>query len=291
MLNKYKLEFLAFNFLGNLLSIFGFKNLKYSAKFLAVIFFSLIRIRRNVVIKNLSIAFPHLDKKRLKKLAFKNYVSIAQTFLEVFCLKKLNKNEIASLFTEEDKNLVKGKVKNQNGIIILTAHVGNWELGAVAAGIVLERRINVLIKEQKNIFVRDWLEKIRQRFGNRQITLGANIREIYSSIKNGEIIGIVGDQRGPREGIKVNFFGRNTSVFAGTASIAVKTGCPVIIIFVVRKADGTFGIVAEELIYDKNLVSKEDQINSFNQIYMSKLEAVIRNYPEQWLWMHNIWKY
>lgn len=291
MPDKYKLEFYFFIILGKLLGVFGFKNAKHSAKFFAIIFFYLIPIRKQVVIKNLSIAFPHLSKNEIKKLAFKNYINVAQTFLEIFHLEKFGKNELLSLFTEENLNDLKKITENKHGIIFLTGHVGNWELGALVGGLILESKVNVLIKNQKNPYVRDWMKSIREKFGNKQITLGTNVREIYSAIKKGEIVGIVGDQRGPRDAMKVNFFGRKTSVFSGTATIAVKTNCPVIFVFIVRKQNGQFDLILTEFKMDESLKTKEEKIFYFNQYFMEQLEEIIRKYPDQWLWMHNIWKY
>lgn len=296
MFNKYKLEFLAFNFLGNLLSIFGFRNQKYSAKFLAFIFFNILRIRRKVVIKNLSIAFPHLDKKNITKLAFKNYISVAITFLEILNIEKMNRDEILSMFSQNYDDIIQHKIfqnpiyKNQ-GFILLTAHIGNWELGAIAIGIILNKSINVLVKNQKNIYVRDWLKGIREKFGNKQITVGSSVREIFKALKMNQTVGIVGDQRGPREGLKVSFFSRKTSVFVGTASIALKVNCPVIIAFCVRNSEYKYDIILEEMEIPNNQLSAEEKILSFNQNYMSFLEKTIKLYPDQWLWMHNIWKY
>ncbi|MFZ1291732.1 MAG: lysophospholipid acyltransferase family protein [Melioribacteraceae bacterium] len=296
MLNKYKLEYFSFKFLGKLLSVFGFRNLKYSAKFLAFIFFNILRIRRKVVIKNLTIAFPHLDKKTIEKLAFKNYSSVAITFLEILNIEKMNRDEILSMVSQNYDDIIQLKIfqnpiyKDQ-GVILLTAHIGNWELGAIAAGIFLNKSINVLVKNQKNIYVRDWIKGIREKFGNKQITVGTSVREIFKALKMNKTVGIVGDQRGPRDGVKVNFFSRKTSVFVGTASIALKVNCPVIIAFCIRNSEHKYDIILEEMEIPNNQLSTEEKILLFNQNYMSFLEKTIKLYPDQWLWMHNIWKY
>lgn len=296
MLNKYKLEYYLFIILGKLLSVFGIRNLKYSAKFLVFIFFHILKIRRKVVKKNLSIAFPHLDKKAIKRLAFKNYTSVAITFLEILNIEKMNRDEILSMFSQSYDDIVQNKifqnpVYQKQGFILLTAHIGNWELGAIAAGIFLQKSINVLVKNQKNIYVRDWLKAIREKFGNKQITVGTSVREIFKALKINQIVGIVGDQRGPREGLKINFFERQTSVFTGTASIALKVNCPVIVALCVRNSEHKYDIIFEEMEIPNNQLSAEEKILSFNQNYMSFLEKTIKLYPDQWLWMHNIWKY
>jgi Kdo2-lipid IVA lauroyltransferase/acyltransferase len=291
MLNKNKIEYYLIISFGNLLSIFSFKSIKYFSKFVAFIFFYIFPIRKKVVLKNLSIAFPEFDIKTRNKLAFKNYVNTAQAFLEIYYLNKLNKEEISSLVSPVGIEAIQENLDKGKGLILLTAHLGNWELGAIAAGILLNKSLNVLVKNQKNHYVSNVMKSIREKGGNKQIAVGKSVKELFAALKRGETIGIVGDQRGPRDGMRVEFFGRKTSTFIGTASLAIKNDCPVLIIFCARKPDGNFEFVIENHEYDKNLPTKEEQIISFNQNYFNILEKIIRKYPEQWLWMHNIWKY
>jgi len=291
MLNKHKIEYYSIILLGNLLSIFGYKSIRFFAKFTAIIVFYLLRIRKKVVLKNLSIAFPELDSNSINKIAFQNYICTAIAFLEIYYLSKLKKDEIPSIISSNGVDIFKNYLSEGKGLILLTAHFGNWEIGAIAAGVYLNTRLNVLVKDQKNLLVRNFMKRMREQFGNKQISVGKSVKEIYAAIKRGELIGIVGDQRGPREGLRVNFFGRPTSTFIGTASIAIKTDCPVLIVFCIRKANFQFEYIIEKLEYDKTLPTKEQKILSFNQNYFNILEKMIRKYPEQWLWMHNIWKY
>ena len=291
MLNKHKIEYILFTLFGKILSVFGFSKIKYTSKALAFIIFYVFRIRKNVVLTNLSIAFPNLSKKEIRDLALKNYQSIAITFLEVFNLHKLSKEEIKYHFVGDGFDIVREKIKEQKGLILLTAHFGNWEIGAVASGIHLDRGVTVLVKKQKNPFVANWLNDFRERFGNKQIFLGVSIRELYSTIKNNNIVGIVGDQRGKRDGVKINFFGKETLTFPGTAAIALKTECPVLVLLCAREPDGNYKAIIEPIEYLDIPGSKEDKIKGFNQKYMSILENAIIKYPEQWFWMHNIWKY
>ncbi len=291
MLNKYKLEYILFVFFGRLLTLFGFNSIKYSSRFLAFLFYYVLQLRKKVVIKNLTKAFPNLTRSEISKLALKNYLSIAITFLEVFKLKDSNPSDIRRIAIDKNLEQIDNKFKEGKGLILLTAHLGNWELGAIAAGVFSDHSISVLIKNQKNPYVKKWLIDFREKFGNKQIPVGASIREILVALKNKEIVGIVGDQRGPRGGQKVNFFGEKTSVFTGTASIALKTKCNVIIMFCVRNKMGVYELVSKEIITSTLVGSNDEQILQFNQEYMSFLESVIRQYPEQWFWMHNIWKY
>lgn len=291
MINKHKLEFILFLFIGKFLSIFGIKSIKSTSKVLAFFFFNIIRIRRNVVIDNLTHAFPHLNTNEIQTLAYKNYVSIAITFLEIFNFPKANKSFIKTHLSDVGFDLIREKYKENKGLILLTAHFGNWELGALASGLHLNESVHVLVKIQHNPYVAKWLNDMREKFGNVQIFLGLSVRELYTTIKKGKIVGIVGDQRGPRESATVDFFGKKTATFQGTAAIALKTKCPVIVLLCARNKEGRYKGIIEEIKTDDISGSKEEQVKEFNQRYMKILENTIRKYPEQWFWMHNIWKY
>ncbi len=287
----YRIEYFLFIIIGKSLSLFGPSYIKYSSNILAFLFFYIIRLRRNVVISNLSKAFPNYTKKEINGIAYQNYASIALTFLELFLIPKLSKEEILNLFNIHDLQLIKDRISGGKGVILLTAHFGNWELAAIATGLLLNTNINVLVKEQSNPFVTKWLKSVREKFGNKEIPLGISVKEIYKSLKNGKIVGVVGDQRGPKEGVKVNFFGNKTSTFIGTASIALKLKSPVIVLFSVRRPDGKYDSIVKEINLNELNGNTEQMISSFNQKYMKLLEDIVIEHPEQWFWMHNIWKY
>lgn len=291
MFTKYRIEFFIFVALGNLLTLFGYSSIKTTSRILAFLFLNVFQVRRKIVINNLKLAFPNLSEAEIKSLAYKNYKSIAIAFLEIYSLKKLSKDVIVNSFSDEGFDVIRKKYQEQKGLILLTAHFGNWEMGAIASGLHLDKSITVLVKKQKNPFVANWLDSFRERFGNKQIYLGVSIRELYKSIINNNIIGIVGDQRGKRDGIKVKFFGRETLTFPGTAAIALKTKCPVMVLLCARTENGDYKAIIEPLEYLDIPGDKEEKIRGFNQKYMSILESAIKKHPEQWFWMHNIWKY
>ena len=291
MINKYKFEFFLFVLFGKLFTLFGFESIHKTAKLLAFLAFYFFRIRRKVVLKNLSLAFPQLNRKELKVLAINNYRSIAITFLEVFSLDEMNRTNIKKNFLFTGLDFVLNKYHEKKGLILLTAHFGNWEIGAVAVGLHLEQPVHVLVKKQKNQYVADWLNNFRERYGNKQVPLGVSVRELYTTIKRKKIVGIVGDQRGTKDGVNINFFGIKTSTFPGTAAIALKTQCPVVVLLCARQKNGNYKAEIEEIKLDDIVGTKDEQIREFNQRYMSILENRIKQYPEQWFWMHNIWKH
>jgi len=290
-LNTQKIEFLLLLSIGNLLNTAAAFSKSLPPKVLAIIFYRILGIRKSVVEKNLRKAFPEKNNKEIKILAFKNYENIAETFLEILKLNKMTAEEIKNIFSNHGFELILEKKALNKGLIFLTGHFGNWEIGAIATSLYLGESLSVLVKKQKNKYVAEWLTNFRQRLGNSEITLGTSVKNLYKAVKLKRNVGIVGDQRGPKNGIKVKFFDQDTYTFPGTAAIALRTGCPVVVMLCPRKQNGKYEAILKEIDYMSFKGSEEEKIRKFNQEYMSILEKVIRQYPEQWFWMHNIWKY
>lgn len=280
--------FLAFSY------VFRFFGLNLARRFslpLTVLIFYLIPIRKDVVTENLVKAFPGLGKNEINKIAFNVYRNFIISLIEIMCMPALNKNEITNLLPVSNADLITSDYNKGKGVILLSAHFGNWELIAASVGARVDIPFHVVVKPQRNPFVNDWMNKVRTRWTNKVIPLGVTIRQVYKELKEKNIVAMVADQRGPYEGIRVKFFGINTAVYSGPAVLALKTGAPVIYGLTLRQPDYSYKVVLEELDMSDLPEKEEDKILEISQRHTSFLEKYIRLYPEQWLWMHKRWKY
>ena len=292
LINKNKLEFSIWKFFTKVVHVIGINRIPILAKILTMIFFYLIPIRKKIVISNLTKAFPEKSKSEIKQIAFNNFLSVGITFMEIMAFRKMTGEEILSLSEINNFDIVEKAVDSEKGSILLTAHVGNWELGALTMGLSLNKQINVLVKKQRNRLVTNWMNEVREKFTNKEVPLGASVRELYKTLINGGIVGIVGDQRGKKEdGVTINFFNRPTVTFQGFAALGIKNKVPIVVVLNRRLPSGKYIFDVEEIKYDNLPEKLSDQLLELNQRYMTILENHIRKAPEQWLWMHNIWKY
>jgi KDO2-lipid IV(A) lauroyltransferase len=288
---RYKVEFFLLISFARFAGILRLKNARYLAKPLALIFYYLIPIRKNVVKKNLSLAFPQLNDKEINKLAFENYYSIGISLLEIIAIPYSSRDEIFSMVVNENPDLLLLPKFKESGLILYTAHFGNWELGALYVGLILDNTLHVLAKKQKNELVADWIKKGREKFGNKEILLGSSVRELYKTLKENGSVGIVGDQRGPQDGSRIDFFGRSTSIYTGAASIALKMNVPVVLAIIARRPDNRYSISFEEISYSEFQGTPGEKEIYITQKYINILQKNIEEHPEQYFWMHDIWKY
>ncbi len=289
--NRDKAEYLIFSIISRAVTIIGFKRVKYPAKVLAFLIFYLIPIRKKVVTENLRKAFPEKSEKEIKRIAKKNYESFAITFLEIMAMPGLTEKNVLNFAHSDSLDILEKAADEGKGVFMLTAHFGNWEYAGTWIGVKLNRSILGLAKKQRNPYVNDWLTKTRGKFGNRELRAGAGLRGLIAAARKGEIIGTVGDQRGSKEGPRVKFFGIDTACYTGTAALSLKLGTPIVLLFESRQPDGTYNIVFEKFECSEDDEFYDNPEMCLTQKYFKRLEDVIRKYPEQWLWMHNIWKY
>jgi len=291
VLFKNKLEYYAFLTLAGLFQKIGITRTRKTARFLGALFYYIVPIRKKTVIENLKIAFPKKSNKEILELTKNSYKNFATTFAELLVLQTLTKEELTGILDlGESKEMIEKYYNSGKSFFLLTGHFGNWELTA-SFPLFFSRRFNAMAKAMRNPFVSDWTNKSREKFGSSVVLLGPSLREIFKLLKENEVILVVGDQRGPRESIRVNFFNRPTAVFTGTAALAVRTSTPIVMILIARKKDFNYKIIAQELKYDDLTCPDDEKIQIICQRYFSFLEDVVKQYPEQWFWMHKIWKY
>lgn len=286
-----KLEYILFLGFSKFFCFIGINKSRKFASLLAGFFFYLFPIRKKTVLENLTLCFPEYKSKEINRIAFNTYKSFCITFIEILCMPSLSKEEISSLVNYSNINFVKEKYEEEKGVILLSAHFGNWEFTAASAAASLDIPFHIIIKEQRNPYVTEWMNKARTKWGNGIVPLGISVRHILKAILEKKIVAMVADQRGPSDGIRVNFFGRPVAIYAGPAMLALKTKSPLLISIPVRQKDYTYKAIVEEISVDNLPENEEEKIIELSQRHTDYLEKFIRKYPEQWLWMHKRWKY
>ncbi len=286
-----RIEYIIFSGFSLLFKICGLKLSRRFSTLLAFIFYYIIPIRKDITIENLTRAFPEFDSRKIKKIAFGSYKSFAITLIEILYLPWMNKDEAYKAVMCPNINLIKSKYAEQNGLILLSAHFGNWEYMAVSIALQTGVPFSVVVKAQRNTLVTDWLNTVRCNWGNKIVPLGISIRQIYKELKDKNIVAMVADQRGPSDGAKVNFFGRKAAVYSGPTVLALKTGAPILYGIAIRQPDNTYFSEFHEICIDNLPEDYEERVSEINQRLTDYLENIIRKYPEQWLWMHKRWKY
>ena len=256
----------------------------------ALAYLVLPHLRRHAEI-NLRLAFPDLDQRgrdRIKRGSFRN---LGRLLGEVSHFPRLNRENIPSIVLYEGLEHYRNAVADGRGVILLTGHIGAWEL-SVYAHSIYGHPMSFLARRVDNPLVERLAESYRARFGNRSIDKKGSVREVLKTLKSGGVVGILADLNASREeGVFCDFFGLDACTTAGVATLALRTGAAVLPGYLIwdekaRKHRLHFEPPVE-LINTGN--QKEDVIANTAQ-YSKVLESIIRRHPDQWLWIHRRWR-
>jgi KDO2-lipid IV(A) lauroyltransferase len=288
---KNILEYILFIGLSYFCRIVGLSLSRKFASVLSFIFYYLIPIRKDVTIDNLKHAFPAYTEKEIKQIAYGSYKSFTIALVEILYLPWMSLEQIKKVVTCNNANYIKKKVEEKNGVILLAAHFGNWEYVAASVAAQIDEKFSVVVKPQRNPYVTKWMNKARTQWTNEVIPLGISIRSIYAVLKEKGIVAMVADQRGPEENIKLEFFGRKTSVLTGPAILSLKTNAPLLYGIPVRQPDFSYITCIEEISKENLPEEFDEKVKELSSRLLKYIEDIIRKYPEQWLWMHKRWKH
>ncbi|MBT8382603.1 MAG: lysophospholipid acyltransferase family protein [Ignavibacteriaceae bacterium] len=288
---KNELEYIFFYLFAKVFQLLGLKVSRRLASLVALIFYYLVPIRKSTVVDNLKIAFPELSEEKIKKISFNVYKGFSIFFIEILIFPKLKDKVIERELEFSDPDLITSKFNEDKGLIILSAHFGNWELIPPTIGVRLKLKGLTIVKPLRNHYVDKWMNNLRTRFGNEIIPLGISLRKTYQALKEKKMIGIAADQRGPEEGVKVRFFNTKVPVYSGPSVLSIKTGSPILSLLAVRQKDNKYKIIVKEIDKTNLPENFDDAVIELTQRHTMHLENMIKKYPEQWFWMHKKWKH
>jgi KDO2-lipid IV(A) lauroyltransferase len=248
--------------------------------------------QRRTCIANLDRVFgkergPHWVSKMAKEVYRHWGTAMAEVFWMFRRLDAGNWNKHVAVEGREhlDKALARGK-----GIVILAAHLGNWELAGCMLGL-LGYSIYSIARTIENPLIHRWVLARRSMHGQRILDKEGALKEMVEALKNNGLVGILADQNAGSSGIFVDFFGKKASTTRSPAALAIKYGSPIVPLYVYRKRAGPEYVLGFEPELALNVSSYvEENIHAVTQQATAKLEELIRRRPEQWVWLHNRWR-
>lgn len=174
--------------------------------------------------------------------------------------------------------------------VVLTGHLGNWEvLGYMLA--TLGYDINAIARPIDNPLINDWILGIRERKGMKIITKWDATDRMLAVLRNGGALGFIADQNAGDRGMFVPFFGRLASTYKSIGLLAMRKQVPVICGYAHRLPNGyNFEIGVTDVIMPEDWADRRDPLYYITARYNRALETMIRQAPEQYLWMHRRWK-
>jgi KDO2-lipid IV(A) lauroyltransferase len=240
--------------------------------------------------ENLRHAFPDWDEPRRLRTARGVYTHLGQTLIDILWLDGRPKEDLTGLIDEEGRENVEEARAAGKGIIFVTGHFGNWEMSGVVWG-WLGEPVGVIARPLDNPALDARLSAFRSRSGNVIISKRRALPDILRLLRSGKGVAMLVDQNVQEaDGIFVDFFGRPAATTTAAAALAVKTGCALLPCYCEAKPDGRYRLVYEPPYEWTPSGSRVGDIEHITQGLTKRIEAWVRDRPEQWLWIHRRWK-
>jgi KDO2-lipid IV(A) lauroyltransferase len=247
---------------------------------------------RRIVARNLAFAFPErsaAERKQINKRTFRNAATV---LLEICEITRLSKRSLIQQLRIKGENNLRNVLKDPRGVLMISAHLGNWEMAHLAVSCYGERPILLVARQIRPDIVNQWLNRLRQRFGSVIVDKKNALPKMARSLKRREIVGLLIDQEPKHSrGVDVAFFDKPTAVTPGPALLARRYECPIVPVFCVREEDGKLTLIVEPSIEPRKTEDFDGDLRENVQAMTRAVERAIRCHPEQWFWFHKRWKH
>jgi KDO2-lipid IV(A) lauroyltransferase len=240
---------------------------------------------RRRAIDNLRLAFPemsHIGREALARRVFEHFGRVTADFL---VSSNRTAEQLDESMTVEGKEYIDAALALGKGVVMITGHFGNWE--RMAAWLSTHGYpVTVVQRDARNTTLNQMVQDLREKPGTRVIGRGDAARPMIERLRANEIIGILPDQNSDE--IYVPFFGKPAGTVLGPGVIAERTGSPVVPAWCIWEGPGRYRMIVQPpLVAEPGYSVKGEGIT---RAITASLEAIVRRYPEQWLWFHDRWK-
>ena len=248
-------------------------------------------IRRAVVERQLTAAFPDRNAAEIERLARAAYANLGRTSVETAILPSYRRDQIIDLFEDvQGWNIVEALLSRGKGLIVVTGHLGNWELGGAyvaARGLP----IDAVARHMANPLFDRYLTRTRQRIGMSVVHDEDAVRRVPRSLRGGRVVAFLVDQGAVGlASTWVPFFGRYAKTPRGPAVFALRLGTPIVFGAALRRPSGRFQLTFEH-VEARDTGDREADVDRIVADYTAALERWVRRAPEQYFWHHRRWKH
>ncbi|MCX5821250.1 MAG: lysophospholipid acyltransferase family protein [Deltaproteobacteria bacterium] len=262
-------------------------------RFLLMLCYHAAAKHRLIALHNLRCAFPDKDMEELIRIAKGVYRNLAITAAEFFSLPSITRENLHEWVEMEGLEHFEAGMAQGKGLLTIIAHFGNWELMPVTFPLFLKfpKPSYIVYRPLDSPVLDNLVEHVRTINGHEMIRKGGSGKRIMELLKENNSIGILSDQNvAAQEGVFVDFFGRPACTGVGLAVLALRSGAPVLPMFMARQKSGKYKFILKPLVEISQTGDYEKDLLENTQHFTKVVEDIVREYPDQWFWIHQRWK-
>ncbi|MDQ2666167.1 MAG: lysophospholipid acyltransferase family protein [Gemmatimonadota bacterium] len=250
-----------------------------------------LAVRRDVVERQVRAAFPGLSEPDVVQIAIASYEHLGRTTIETAIMPECSREEVLGMFERiEGWDVVERARAGGKGALLVSGHIGNWELGGsliAARGIDL----GVVTRRMENPLFDRYLSLTRQRLGMEVIPDAEAVRKVPRKVRAGGMVAFLFDQGAAGlASTWVPFFGRLAKTPKGPAVFALRLDAPLIFACAIRQPSGKYVMYFDELPVPRT-GERDHDVDAIVATYTAALERWVRKYPGQYFWHHRRWKH
>jgi KDO2-lipid IV(A) lauroyltransferase len=258
-------------------------------RFAYFVAFHVLGWHRELAARNLANAFPEKSPDERRALLRQSYVNLGQTLAETFWGYGASAEELSRRVAIENIDVVERFVAARRPVVVMAAHVCNWEWLLPATGAQFGVPIDAVYKPLRVASLDAFIRETRSRFGGKPIPIQSFLFELMRRGDEPRAYAMVADQTPPRTMDKhwTRFLNQDTAFFTGADKVARFLDAPVLYVAMRRVKKGHYAVRLHVLVEPPYETDELDVVER----YARRLEEEIRANPADWLWVHNKWKY
>lgn len=245
--------------------------------------------RKYVALENIRKSFPDMTEGEARSLLRNVYIHFGKMFLEIPQIRKLTRRNLIDYVEFVGEENLRNAALKGKGVVLLSAHFGNWELMCAAVSLKLGR-LAVVARPLDFVPMDRVFKELRSRFGAVVIPHKEAARRIVGALRSEMLLGVLLDQKEDcYQGVFVPFLGRWACTNKGLAVISLRTGVPVVPTFSMRQQDGRYKIVFEKEIELQRTGDKTRDVEDNTESFTRAIERHVTENPDHWFWFHKRW--
>ncbi len=244
-----------------------------------------IGVRRKVAETQMRKVYPDWQGSQIRKTLKQLYRNMGLSIATIYLIPE---KRFIQNCTVVNRQYVDEAYSHGKGVILATAHLGNWEAARVFP--LQEMPTSVIVRQQRNIYFDRFNNAIRSKHGVGMIDMKRGLRDIVAAFRKNEMVAILMDQNAGKSGLIMDFLGFPASHWLGVAKLSLRYKVPILPGFALLNPDGTTEFTFQPIIYHPDWEDDE----SFYPVLLKEvnevIERFIHQYPSQWFWVHKRWK-
>ena len=274
---------------GEFISLYFPLKISYGiAIFCSNLYHLFIKVDRRTVRANLKAIFPDKQLSEIESIRSEMFINFARYLVDFFRFPLLNQANIKNVFRLVNQHYLEQALANGKGAIIVSAHLGNWELGGIGLALA-GYPIGVVVLSHQHKRVDEFFNLRRKEKGVIVMPLGNAVKDCLSLLRQNKAIALIGDRTFDSSAVELDFFGLKSHLPKGPAILSLKTGAPIVLAFTPRCPDGSYQLIFEKAIAFVPSGNRDKDIIELSNRYKTVIENYIKCYPEQWFMFRKFW--